>query len=55
MLFWVILIAIIWIAGGFVAYSKFIKDWNVSVFEKIYFSSLWPATLLVYILWWIRM
>lgn len=53
MIYWII-VAICWLVGIFVAYFKFIKNWDNSTFEKIWFSVLWPCLIPLYIIYWIH-
>ena len=46
-LFYVLLLVAIYLIGGMIAWQK-IKNWKNPLFEKVYFSILWPFTLLFY-------
>ena len=46
---WYVIVAVIWIIGIFVAYNKYISKWEGKTKgEKIYFSIIWPLTLVLY-------
>ena len=47
---YLIAIFIIWIIGAFIAYDKFISEWDNTKFERAYFSMLWPFILLFYLI-----
>lgn len=51
---WLIIILVIWIIGMFVAYKKYISKWDNSMFEKIWFSILWPVLLPLYGIWYLH-
>ena len=43
-------ILILWILGGLFTYNFLIKKWNKTKIEKIWFSGVWPVTLLLYLI-----
>lgn len=48
---WLIICAVVWLAGIPVAYKKYISKWEDHVeSEKKYFSIIWPLTLLLYLI-----
>ena len=42
-----IIVAVIWVVGAFVAYHV-ISKWGKSHFETIWFSIFWPVLILLY-------
>ena len=53
MICWII-VAICWLVGIFVIYFKFIKNLDNPMFEKIWFSVLWPCLIPLDIIHWFR-
>jgi hypothetical protein len=45
-----LIVAIVWIIGGILAYKYFISKWDDSKFEKIWFSCVWPCLIPLYII-----
>ena len=45
---YLIIALVVWLVGTVVAYNKYIKKWDKKQYEKIYFSLMWPFTLLLY-------
>lgn len=43
-------ILILWILGGLFTYNFLIKKWDKTKIEKIWFSGVWPVTLLLYLI-----
>lgn len=52
---WLIVVAVIWIIGGFVTYNCVIKDWDNTKFEKVWFSCVWPVLLPLFVIHWLHM
>lgn len=47
----ILYVILLWVLVGIFAYNFFIKKWERSTkFEKIWFSAVWPATLLLYLI-----
>jgi positive regulator of sigma E activity len=52
---WIIIVLLVWIIGGFIAYNKYINKWeDKSKGEKVYFSVIWPLLLPLYLIHWIH-
>ena len=50
-----IIVLLVWIIGGFIAYNKYISKWeDKSKDEKVYFSVIWPLLLPLYLIHWIH-
>lgn len=45
-----LIVLIIWILGGIISYNFFIKKWDNTKFEKIWFSCVWPCLIPLYII-----
>lgn len=45
-----IIIALIWIIGGFAAYEFDIKGWEATKFEKIWMSAIWPLLIPLFVI-----
>ena len=43
-----LIIGIIWIIGAIISWFGFTSKWNTSMFEKVWFTVLWPTAALLY-------
>ena len=45
-----IIVGIIWLIGILISYKFVFSKWNNSLFEKIWFSAVWPCIIPLYLI-----